>query len=50
MAPANLWENLGRYIIITMEVLLLAVGLNVQKKNLLSWMGQGSHNYRRYQE
>lgn len=36
IAPANVWEDLGRYIIytwsgITAEVLLLAVGLDVQK-------------------
>lgn len=52
IAPANVWEDLGRYIIYTWsaiiaEVLLLAVGLDVQKI-LKSWMGQGSHKYRWY--
>lgn len=41
MAPANLWENLGRYTYtksgVTTEVLLLAVGLNVQKILQAGW-------------
>lgn len=41
-APANVWEDLGRYIIytqsgVTAEVLLLAVGLDVQKILRAGW-------------